>query len=196
VNIEPLKVSIPDAREAVRHYARAVKERHSEEYKVLLDGYRAILRGKRVIDLNGAIASAGTDELGRPKLAVVRADCAWCQVHRIDGMAVRFESRHVRHEWLSARGRRARIQVHGFSGRLLAFGGAHDAMAPLIPPQHLPAAHRLSEYVVLFEADWQRAPVDPILLRPINHPLYAVVAAWDLTSLERAVLYDMRMKVG
>ena len=47
----------------------------------------------------------------------------------------------------------------------------------------------LDRYFILWEADWQRrAPVDPALLRPVGGDLYVVVATWDLTDLERAVL--------
>lgn len=34
----------------------------------------------------------------------------------------------------------------------------------------------------------KEAPVDPALLKHIGGDLYAVVATWDLTDLERAVL--------
>lgn len=192
MNIEDLKVSYPDARAAVRHYANALKERHSEEYATLLRGYHAILRGQRVIDLNASITSAGTDTKGRPHLAVGRADCAWCHVRRESGASVRFAS--VRSCWREARGRMFGFSVHGFTGALLDFATEYRAMIPLIPPQHSPGATRLREYALLFEADWERAPVDPMLLRPLGGPLYAVVAAWDLTALERAVLYDARMQ--
>jgi hypothetical protein len=42
--------------------------------------------------------------------------------------------------------------------------------------------------VILWEAEWQHVPSDPLLLRHITGPLYAVLASWDLTELERAVL--------
>jgi hypothetical protein len=44
---------------------------------------------------------------------------------------------------------------------------------------------------VLWEADWKVHPVppgDPALLKHIGGDLYAVVAVWDLTPLEQAVL--------
>lgn len=42
---------------------------------------------------------------------------------------------------------------------------------------------------ILWEAEWQAVPPkDPALLRHLGGDLYAVVAVWDLTELERAVL--------
>lgn len=42
---------------------------------------------------------------------------------------------------------------------------------------------------MLFEAEWRpEPPKDPALLRHIGGDLYSVVAVWDLTELERAVL--------
>jgi len=45
-----------------------------------------------------------------------------------------------------------------------------------------------------FEADWKpvrdrrRAPGDPALLKHLGGPFYAVLATWDLTFVEQAVL--------
>jgi hypothetical protein len=48
----------------------------------------------------------------------------------------------------------------------------------------------LENYNVLWEAVWQPAPpVDPMLLRRIGEAdLWVVVAAWELTEVERAAL--------
>jgi hypothetical protein len=62
---------------------------------------------------------------------------------------------------------------------------------PSVPPQFRPTG-ALSDYHILFEAEWQRVPpVDPMLLKQIGHaesPLFVVLAAWDLSPLEQAVL--------
>ncbi len=194
MQVEQLKVASWDARKAVRYYAAAVKERHSAEWKSLLAGYRAILRGKTVIDLRASIVNAGTDDRGRPKLAAVRADCRWVTAVRWGDNGIAFASYLNRHDWRARRGRTACIEVAGFTGPLLNYGAAKPrAMAPLIPPQHMPATGKLADFVMLFEAEWEQAPVDPILLKPLGGPLYAVVAQWDLSPLERAVLADSRL---
>jgi hypothetical protein len=61
------------------------------------------------------------------------------------------------------------------------------ALVPSVPPQLRP--DDLSKYFILWEAEWTaKAPVDPILLSPVNDTMFAVVAQWDLTPLEQRVL--------
>jgi hypothetical protein len=61
------------------------------------------------------------------------------------------------------------------------------ALVPLIPPWARPKA-KLSNYHILWEADWTDVPVDPALLKHLGGPLYVVLAVWDLTEVERSVL--------
>jgi hypothetical protein len=58
---------------------------------------------------------------------------------------------------------------------------------PPIPPRFRPEA--LDDYFTLFEAEWQpMPPVDPILLKRIGQTMFVIVAQWNLTAVERAVL--------
>ena len=63
------------------------------------------------------------------------------------------------------------------------------ALVPTVPPRLRPAGN-LDSYHVLFEPEWQGdpEPADPALLKHIGGDLWAVVATWDLTPLEAAVL--------
>lgn len=65
----------------------------------------------------------------------------------------------------------------------------HEAILPIIP-LHLRPKRGLENYHVLWEAEWKRVPpADPWLLRRIGKAdLWLVVAAWDLTEVERAAL--------
>lgn len=67
------------------------------------------------------------------------------------------------------------------------------AMVPLIPPALRPASD-FKNFFILWEAEWQPdvAPKDPALLKHVGGDLYAVLAVWDLTELERAVLGGVR----
>lgn len=69
------------------------------------------------------------------------------------------------------------------------------AMAPTIPPALRPR-HALRNYFVIWEAEWTVGsmipPGDPALLRHMGGDLYAVMAVWDLSPLERAVLGGVR----
>ena len=61
------------------------------------------------------------------------------------------------------------------------------ARVPMIPPR-LRADRALANYHILWEAEWINPPRDPLLLRHLGKFFYAVLATWDLTPLEQAVL--------
>jgi hypothetical protein len=63
-------------------------------------------------------------------------------------------------------------------------------IVPLIPPRLRPRKHRIRGFHILWEVDsWTPLPSkDPALLRHIRGDLWSVVATWDLTELEMAVL--------
>ncbi len=68
-------------------------------------------------------------------------------------------------------------------------------MVPLIPPALRPSTD-FRNFHILWEAEWQRvAPKDPALLKHVGGHLYAVLATWDLTELERAVLGGIRARL-
>jgi hypothetical protein len=76
---------------------------------------------------------------------------------------------------------------------------AWQSMVPIVPPRHRPAvATTLASYLVLWEVDtwtWASPPLppgDPALLRHVGGDIYAVLATWDLTELERLVLAGRR----
>ena len=57
-------------------------------------------------------------------------------------------------------------------------------------PLHLRPKRGLENYHILWEAEWERRPPgDPMLLRRIGKSdAWLVVAAWDITPVEQAVL--------
>lgn len=70
---------------------------------------------------------------------------------------------------------------------------AWSALVPIVPPELMPQ-RSLAACLTLWEAEdwtWRRQPAppgDPALLQHIGGDLYAVLATWDLTELERCVL--------
>jgi hypothetical protein len=187
MNLSTINVDRQQAREAFLHYRRAVRERHNREDQLLMRGYRALSQGRQVIDLKQTISAGGQDEGGRPKLAVARA--TWKKVflirHRWENYAVEFLARP---SWeIRSHETRARIKLPADTLPPQELKREAYAVVPNVPPQLRPA-DKLENYFVLFEAEWQGVPVDPALLKHLGGSLYVVLAVWDLTPLERAVL--------
>lgn len=171
--------------------------RQREQDEAIMRGYRLLSLGRQIIDLRQTVVAGGVDEQHRPKLAIARADMTAVSLQvNADGSA-EFRGR-TADGWLKS---------HNFTHRdartlgRITFGTdtfprwagsptwfVAEAIAPIIPPRFRPA--QLDRYHVLWEAEWrpERAPVDPALLRALGGGLYAVVAVWDLTPLEQAVL--------
>ncbi len=170
------------ARKAFLEYRAAVRDRHNEEDAQIMRGYKALSQGKQLIHLTDTIKAGGLGKDGRPRLAVMRADQRWCHLHRAwDGG---FSFTHDGDKWRSRHAQRIRFQP----GVLKITGSDAKALLPIIPPGLRPNIN-LSNFHILWEAEWAAVPPkDPALLRHLGGDLYAVVAVWDLTELERAVL--------
>jgi hypothetical protein len=162
----------------------------SDEDRGIMLGYRALASGKALLDLHAVFRACPLNDRGLPRLAVARADWTWSFFGRSwrDAGRTTFAARE---QIIGRRGGygRHRIVLPDGVVRVPAGSGARGkALVPLIPPNLRPAAG-LHNYLILFEAEWQPVPPkDPLLLRPLHGSLCVVLAAWDLTSLERAVL--------
>lgn len=140
--------------------------------------YRQIALGKKVISVRDAICNAGLGPDGRPVLAIGQANQQSVMCH-IYSNEVLFH-----HGW-GAYPNWGKIALPGASS--LTRNG--EALTPRIPPQHRPPANVLHRYHILWEADWKSIPRDPYLLRRIGRAdAWVVLAAWDLTDVEMAVL--------
>lgn len=200
---------IAEARQAAADYLKAVRQRHSDEDQAILRGYRELARGRRLVQLSAAIRAGGYDTVTVrwrdswgdrnwreavvkvPKLAVARADATrvWTQGVNSEGEC---EIRIKRD--LGPRNTRERMTLRGLEPADTASWRWVQAIVPIVPPPLRPATH-LRNYHVLWEAEWSPEPIpprDPALLKHLGGDLYAVVAIWDLTELERAVLAGTR----
>ena len=197
-----------DARRAFVDYRKAV---HTEknparrrEYEGLMRGYRAIAAGKQVIDLLQTMKAAGIQpDTLYPRLAIARADCSMVRVRMVgDGAATFYgdppqfgrvpKSRTVqlpketlvqfRLDWQNGPSRRY------WEGQWRTWSPEATAVVPIVPASLHPGP-ALSNYHTLWDAVWTpEPPRDPLLLKHLSGSLYAIVAHWDLSPLERAVL--------
>lgn len=168
------------AREALRAYRQA-KAPATEEDRSIMTAYREIARGRVVVQAIESIRVAGWKPDGTSVLALIRAD-----IRRIRG---NFSNTECSFTAASSRGHwKGHVRIDRMPPRPAnATRWNAEATVPLIPLQHRPKAS-LANYHILWEADWFRAPVDPLLLRRLKGDLWLVLAAWELTAVERAVL--------
>jgi hypothetical protein len=185
------------ARAKLREYRQVLHRVADEEYEAAARGYEALAEGTPILMLSQVIREAGTHADGRPRLAIARADRKQVRVRStyfepriaIFSTAQRFTSYpgstlevHVPHPWRN-------------------FDAGH-ALVPMTPPevvQKVGGRSLLRDYFVLWEVEqWADHPLmagpdrDPYLLKHLGADLYAVVAEWDLTELERAVMAAFR----
>jgi hypothetical protein len=171
-------------------YRAAIDQRNATAEDVqILDVYRALAAGKNLLDLNQVFRTCPLTPTGLPKLAVARASWRWCWFKR-DRVFTVFganSSATYVNEWKPSK---PRNQIR-FRTRFFPEGtkGEARALVPLIPLSIRPNGLDLSRFFILFEAEWLPIPPrDPLLLSRLSGSIYVILAAWNLTEVERAVL--------
>lgn len=150
--------------------------------KSIARAFRAIGRGHRVIDLYESMRIGGCDRTGRPRLAIARADATRVRIDRW--------ARDPELVFQSNAGYKTDVSIPTSVLPELLDRVSGTAKVPIIPPPY--RRYALGRYFVLFEAEWESVTKDPLLLWPCGGSLYIVVAAWDLTPVEQAVLRGRR----
>ena len=189
---------------------RIAKSILEKEDETLMESYRVMAQGQRIVNVISVLREVGLDATTRlPKLALAGADWAQCfllwDAHK---QHFQFSLNRRNAETKPVYGRRwqEREYAKGCTGFPLdLYGGTLEnqawrkeqnlltlpvfAKVPAIPSRLRPAGD-LSDYHILWEPVWAKpeAPADPILLRHVHGYIYTVLAQWDLTDIERAVL--------
>lgn len=178
MNVATISMPKDKARIEFLKYKAAVKSKPCASDRLIMESYRQLSLGKRVINARDAIVSAGVDQKNHPRLAFAQADAEFCWYRRDEF----YWSETAR--WRVNSAKKFKLPASSFPH----FSEYElKAIVPTIPPDLRPAG-QLHRYHILWEADWQKVPVDPMLLKHIGGPLYAVLAVWDLTDVERAIL--------
>ncbi len=206
MDLATIDMPVEEAQQAFEEYRAAVRERHDQEDEQIMCGYRVLAKGQQVLNLPKTLRAGGVDlltvrshwnrgesiDVTVPKLAVARANrtTVWTYGIGEEGRCTMQTKRdpHVNNQF----------DVTRFPEGTFEVGTADEwnsvprirAVVPNVPPRLRPRAG-LGNFHVLFEAEWgldPEPPVDPALLKHIGGDLYAVIAVWDLTELERAVL--------
>lgn len=192
MDLATLDIDVDRAKAGLDEYAAALRRERNAEDEAIAAAYRAAARGLPLISLQAAITAGGFFEGGLPRIAICRADATdcWVQWEWRSDLGLVYTDRAG--EW----GRGALVGEHTVRAVVTppthrrGYGG--HTVVPSVPPRHRPkrSVSRLSRYHVLWEVEqWDPTPPrDPALLRHIRGDLWAVLATWDLTDIERHVL--------
>lgn len=191
MNVTTIRIPEAEAKEKLRAYRKQLHRRADDEFAACAAGYEQLAKGRALLNVADAIRSAPRDEKNRPRLAIARADRH--QVHYLessgrDRFCAASSTWNVKSPSLDM----------VFSGAVWSTRPAEGyALVPMVPADALEAAGNpaLKKCFVLWEVEqWadrrigSRPDIDPLLLLPLGGDLYAVLAEWNLTPLERAVM--------
>lgn len=189
MNIETFSETKKVATEKWREYNQAVKKTSDPLYKELKSVYNQMKAGKKVIDIFKVIQKGGVHENFHPKLAIAKATSKKVICRYFQNGTVYFLNKD---EW-SSKVYAADVDLKNCLPVISHFKSFEShrltAPVPIIPAKHLPDK-LTDDYYILWEVDeWKMVPpTDPWLLRRITRTLFVVLAGWDLTPLEKAVM--------
>ncbi len=208
--LESLKAAVLSPRSSTYRKLQEYEEAYKTNpirYGEILQVYRALWKGKTVISVNLAMEAAGINLDGSPVLAIANATARWCWFVRAAGRIYDPGHHSWSHpasafvsDWSVNPGYRNRILCAERATKGTRFRFLQDffpvylpdelqARVPMVPPGKIPRKNAAMEnYVILWEADWQKAPRDPVLLKRITREYFTVEAEWDLTDVERMLL--------
>lgn len=191
MNIQTMTMTKREAERKLAAYRHQLTRRTDAEYEMAAKGYEELAKGTPLINLSQVIIAGGFFEDYRPHLAVARADRRQVEV------AMRQHS--IQYDTAIARngGSSMRITVM-YDTPVNNLWKLGYALVPLVPADVRPIG-QLHDFFVLWEVErWSDRSItatpdrDPYLLKPIGGDLYAVIAAWELTDLERAIMGGRR----
>lgn len=201
MDAENIEMSEEEAREAYEEYSRLVKDREEEHLEILKKCTYHLSQGRKVLNIYDVIKNGGVFENGEPKLAIARAD--WKQVvfTKHKGKSGVFSDEKTTRNWGVTK---ANINLPNnyfdddwgmqtdSEGKVYSWSSpvreAVQTATPIIPAVLTPQG-KLNNYYILFEViGRRRVGADPLLLRRLSDNMFVVLATWDVSPLEQAVL--------
>jgi len=166
--------------------------------------YGHLRYGKKIIDIYESFQKAGLNKDGDPRLAICRADAKQCYCYKFkDGSAIFADQRWITvprktfgdvklpagtFKWIP---QKTEIPLDNWQNDVKGDKNI-QTLVPIIPAKILVNEVKvlLRNYHILWEVEeWKPVPPkDPILLKQLTPNLFGVLATWELTLLERAII--------
>jgi len=185
-------------------FKRNAKLRKEEIRKDLFAVYGHLRHGKKIIDMYESFKKAGLNKDGDPRLAICRADGKQCFCLKIEDGSAIFSMQSLDRWVRSPRKTYGDVKLPSGTFHWLPKDSALpvstyniknqtiQCLVPIVPAKILVNEVKvlLKNFHILWEVEeWKPVPPkDPILLKQLTPNLFGVLATWDLTPLERAVI--------
>jgi len=198
---EQAEVELKALKEAIRRHVQLKKEEIRRE---LMAVYGHLHHYGKIIDIYESFKKAGLNREGDPRLAICRADAKQCYCLKIEDGSAIFSMERLDRWQRQPRKTYAEVKLPAGTfqwqpidpTRPLNTYNIKNQMiqcpAPIIPAKILveEVRHRLKNYHVMWEVEeWKPVPPqDPILLKRLTSNLFGVLATWELTALEKAII--------
>ena len=195
MEVVTIEQAAEEAKVEWKQYCKAIRENipndaeYMKYYKSIKNALYYLSKGKHILDLYASMKAAGVNEQGQPKLAICKATMREVCFQKDYSDGPMFFEKYLPEgkTWEEMRNR-FKIPSKVLSGTKHS---TIKTIVPKVPAQFIPK-NGLKGYYILWEVEeWTpEPPVDPILLKRIrgSKNLFAVMAVWNLTELERAVL--------
>ena len=193
-------ITIPrgEAKKIYQNYAEVVKGRKEQYLQELKKTYYHLSKGHKVLDIFEVFKKSGVNKSGEPKLAICVASKKTVFFQKQSWGAGHFSEKDEREAGIKAD---IRLPSNTFSDWKTEKGGWDKKQdipirqnittkVPIVPAHLLPPG-KLNNYYILWEvSDWKEIPEykDPFLLMRINANAFVVLAEWDLTKVEQAII--------
>lgn len=206
MKIPIIEMSPEEAEIHYKEYLDVVKVRKEKYLEDLKKTYFHLSKERKVLDIYEVFKNCGVDENGEPKLAISIASAKEVTFEKFQLGSGTF-TEHDR--WSRAEKSDVSLPTGTFPewsrGQVKNTWGddTHEGVirervitnVPIVPAHLLPEGS-LEGYYILFEVQEWKEPKesriakkgDPYLLKRINQNAFAVMAEWDVTDLEVAVL--------
>lgn len=204
MNAPTVEITKEKAKEIYGEYLEIVKTRKEKYLLDLKQVYYHLSQGNKVLDIYEVFKKAGVSKDGDPKLAIVRADAKKCVFHKRELGAGGFNEAISLQDQTVAKRFDVELPTNTFpewktemfkeewqDEEHVKIARQNIQTKTTICPAHLLPNGKLDNYYLLWEVEeWDVVPVakDPFLLKRINSNAFIVLAEWDLTEVEQAVI--------